>query len=145
MTSLNRRQWLGLAALAGAGAAFALRPAETGAPHNAFFTRLTKALRRAGLSQPTLVIDRERLHANAKRVRANLEPGLALRLVNKSLPSLPLLDELAQLTGTQRQMVFNLPYLQMLAEQRPQSDVLLGKPFTAVAESLSNSSNVTPI
>lgn len=133
MASLNRRQWLGLAALAGAGAAFALRPAETGAPHNAFFTRLTKALRHAGLSQPTLVIDRERLHANAKRVRANLEPGLALRLVNKSLPSLPLLDELAQLTGTQRQMVFNLPYLQMLAEQRPQSDVLLGKPFPVAA------------
>lgn len=133
MASMNRRRWLGLTALAGGAAAFALRPAETGAPHGAFFTRLGKALREAGLSQPTLVIDRERLHANAKQVRANLDRGLALRLVNKSLPSLPLLDEVARLTGTQRQMVFNLPYLRLLAEQRPDSDVLLGKPFPVAA------------
>lgn len=134
MALLNRRRWLGLAAITG-GAALGLRPAEGGAPHDAFFTRLSKALRDAGLNQPTLVIDRERLHANAQRVRANLDPGLALRLVNKSLPSLPLLDEVARLTGTQRQMVFNLPYLRLLAEQRPDSDVLLGKPFTVAAAS----------
>lgn len=133
MAPMNRRRWLGLTALAGGAAAFALRPAETGGPHDAFFTRLGKALREAGLSQPTLVIDRERLHANAKQVRANLDRGLALRLVNKSLPSLSLLDELSGLVGTQRQMVFNLPYLKMLAEQRPGSDVLLGKPFTVAA------------
>lgn len=133
MALMNRRRWLGLTALAGGAAAIGLRPAESGAPHNAFFTRLNQALRDAGLNQPTLVIDRERLHANAQRLRANLDPGLALRLVNKSLPSLPLLDEVAHLTGTQRQMVFNLPYLRLLAEQRPGSDVLLGKPFTAAA------------
>lgn len=135
MAMLNRRRWLGLTAFAGGAAAIGLRPAETGAPHDAFFTRLSKALRNAGLTQPTLVIERERLHANARQVRANLDRGLALRLVNKSLPSLPLLDEVARLTGTQRQMVFNLPYLRLLAEQRPDSDVLLGKPFTAAAAS----------
>lgn len=133
MASLTRRQWLGLTALAGGAAAFALRPAETGSPHAPFFQRMSQVLRHAGLSQPTLVIDRERLHANAQQVRANLDPGLALRLVNKSLPSLPLLDEVADLTGTRRQMVFNLPYLRLLAEQRPDSDVLLGKPFPVVA------------
>ena len=133
MASLTRRRWLGLTALAGGAAAFALRPAETGAPHAPFFQRLSQALRHAGLSQPTLVIDRERLHANAQRVRANLDSGLALRLVNKSLPSLPLLDEVGRLMGTQRQMVFNLPYLHLLAEQRPESDVLLGKPFPVAA------------
>ena len=133
MASLTRRQWLGLTAVAGGATAFALRPAETGAPHDAFFKRLSQALHQAGLSQPTLVIDRERLHANAHKVRSNLDAGLALRLVNKSLPSLPLLDEVARLTGTRRQMVFNLPYLQTLAEQRPDSDVLLGKPFPVAA------------
>ena len=133
MPSLTRRQWLGLTALSGSATAFALRHAETGAPHGPFFNRLSQALRGAGLSQPTLVIDRERLHANAHKVRANLDRGLALRLVNKSLPSLPLLDEVSRLMGTQRQMVFNLPYLQMLAEQRPDSDVLLGKPFPVAA------------
>ncbi len=133
MPTLTRRQWLGLTALAGGATALALKPAETGAPHGAFFSRLSQALRQAGLNQPTLVIDRERLHANARQVRANLDQGLALRLVNKSLPSLPLLDELAGLTGTHRQMVFNLPYLRLLAEQRPDSDVLLGKPFPVAA------------
>ena len=39
MAMLNRRRWLGLAALAGGAAAIGLRPAETGAPHDAFFTR----------------------------------------------------------------------------------------------------------
>lgn len=129
MLPMSRRRWLGLTAMGGVATALALRPAEVGAPHDAFFSRLSKALRHAGLHQPTLVIDRERLHANARQVKANLAPGLALRLVNKSLPSLDLLDEVARLTGTTRQMVFNLPYLQLLAEQRPDSDVLLGKPF----------------
>lgn len=133
MSSWTRRRWLGATALGGLAAAWALRPGETGAPHAARFVALSRALRQAGLSQPTLVLDRRQLQANARQVRANLDPTLALRLVNKSLPSLSLLDELATLLATQRQMVFNLPYLQLLAEQRPHSDVLLGKPFPVAA------------
>jgi D-serine deaminase-like pyridoxal phosphate-dependent protein len=138
MQAMNRRRWLGLTALAG-GAAWGLRPSDAGEPHNAFFKRLSVALRHAGLAQPTLVIDRERLHSNANRVRANLDRGLSLRLVNKSLPCLPLLDEVGRLTGTRQQMVFSQAHLQLLAEQRPSSDVLLGKPLpvSAAAQALS--------
>lgn len=133
MTSWTRRRWLGASALGGVAAVLALRPGETGAPHTDRFATLSRALRQAGLSQPTLVIDRQQLHANARQIRAHLDPGLGLRLVNKSLPSLPLLDELAQVMATNRQMVFNLPYLQLLAAHRPDSDVLLGKPFPVAA------------
>jgi D-serine deaminase-like pyridoxal phosphate-dependent protein len=129
----SRRRWIGAAALGGTAAALALRPGAAGAPHDATFLAMSRALQEAGLWQPTLVIDRQRLQANARRVRANLDASLALRLVNKSLPCLSLLDEVARLTGTQRQMVFNQPYLLSLAEHRPRSDVLLGKPFPVQA------------
>lgn len=133
MKSFTRRHWLVGTALGGVALALAARPRSIGEPHDARFATLSQALRRAGLSQPTLVIDRAQLQANARQIRANLDPSLQLRVVNKSLPSLPLLDEVAQLWGTQRQMVFNLPYLQSLAAHRPDSDVLLGKPFTVAA------------
>lgn len=133
MPNWTRRRWLGAAALGSGAAVWAVRPQEAGAPHAARFQALSRALRQAGLTQPTLVLDRAQLHANARQVRANLDAALALRLVNKSLPSLLLLDELSTLLVTERQMVFNLPYLQLLAEQRPRSEVLLGKPFPVAA------------
>ena len=54
MPPMSRRRWLGLTAVGGVATALALRPAEVGAPHDAFFNRLSKALRQAGLHQPTL-------------------------------------------------------------------------------------------
>lgn len=87
----------------------------------------------AGLAWPTLVLDRARLTANAARVSAHVKGRMQLRLVNKSLPCLDLLDEVARLAGTTRQMVFNLAYLQLLARERPQADVLLGKPLPVAA------------
>jgi D-serine deaminase-like pyridoxal phosphate-dependent protein len=44
-----------------------------------------------------------------------------------------LLDTLMAATSTQRLMVFNLPYLLTLAEQRPRTDLLLGKPMPVAA------------
>ena len=129
----TRRQVMlstGLAAVAGVAA---LRPAEHGAAHDAYFKSISQALKQAGIGTPTLVLDLDRLRANALRVVDNIHGRMALRLVNKSLPCMPLLDELAKLTGTPRQMVFNLPYLLMLAAQRPQSDVLMGKPMPVAA------------
>jgi len=131
----TRRRWLawGAAGAAGLGLGWAARPSDVGAPHDAYFSRLSRALRAEGVHQPTLVIDRERLHANARQVRAHLDARLALRLVNKSLPSLSLLDELAERMDTTRQMVFNLPYLRLMAQHRPDHDLLLGKPLPVAA------------
>ena len=50
-------------------------------------------------------------------------------MVAKSLPCFALLDLIAQQTQSTRQMVFNLPYLLLQTAERPQFDLLLGKPM----------------
>ncbi|KHK55371.1 hypothetical protein PI87_13530 [Ralstonia sp. A12] len=129
----NRRRFLLAAGVVAVGGAVALRPGDHGGPHGPYFASLSAALARAGIAVPVMVIDRARMRANAARVVRNINGKMALRLVAKSLPSLPLLDALMQLTHTRRLMVFNLPYLQLLAEQRPDTDLLLGKPMPARA------------
>ena len=78
------------AGLVGAGA-LALHPRDRGAPHAPYFARLSAALREAGIATPTMIIDRDRLAANAARVIHNIGARMQLRLVAKSLPCLPLL------------------------------------------------------
>lgn len=133
---LTRRRVVAAGALAATGAVLlAARPADRGAPHTGDFAAMAQALKAAGLAlQPTLVVDRTRLRANAAKVRAHVQGRpLALRLVNKSLPCLGLLDEVGAATGSTRQMVFSLPYLALIAQERPHTDVLLGKPLPAAA------------
>nr|WP_296021356.1 alanine racemase [uncultured Acidovorax sp.] len=132
---LTRRRVVAAGALAASGAALlAARPTDQGAPQAGDFAAMAQALKAAGLAaQPTLVVDRARLRANAVKVQAHAQGhGLALRLVNKSLPSLRLLDEVGAAAPGARQMVFSLPYLELVARERP-TDVLLGKPLPAAA------------
>ena len=133
MLLLSRRGFMGATGIAAVAGAITLRPTDNGAPYEPYFSALNQALKTAGIATPTMVIDRERLHANAGHVQAHVQGRLQLRLVNKSLPCLSLLDELAKLTGTSRQMAFNLPYLQLLTQQRPHTQVLLGKPLPVAA------------
>lgn len=130
----SRRQlvWGGAAA----AAALALKPREHSGQHNDYFSRLSQALKEAQLLQPTLVIDYQRLMNNVAQVRKNLLEGperLPARLVVKSLPSLPLLDELSKALQTHRYMAFNLPMLQTILQHDPQAEVLLGKPMPVAA------------
>jgi D-serine deaminase-like pyridoxal phosphate-dependent protein len=133
MRPMSRRGFISTTGIAAVAGAIALRPTDVGAPYGPYFDTLNQALKSAGIATPTMVIDRERLHDNARHVTAHVHGRLQLRLVNKSLPCLALLDELAKLTDTQRQMVFNLHYLQLLMKQRPHSQVLLGKPLPVAA------------
>jgi len=134
MVALKRRAVITAigAGLVGA-AALAVRPRDKGAPHAEYFARASQALRAAGIATPTMVVDRDRLLANARQVMRNIDGRLPLRLVAKSLPCLPLLDLLMQTMQTRRLMVFNLPYLQQLAAQRGDVDLLLGKPLPVAA------------
>lgn len=134
MVALKRRAVITAigAGLVGA-AALAVRPRDKGAPHAEYFARASQALRSAGIATPTMVIDKDRLLANARQVMQNVNGRLPLRLVAKSLPCLPLLDLLMQTMQTRRLMVFNLPYLQQLAAQRSDVDLLLGKPLPVAA------------
>ncbi|MES2316256.1 MAG: alanine racemase [Pseudomonadota bacterium] len=130
---MKRRTVLAAIGAGLAGTGLALHPRARGAPHAAYFAQVASALRAAGIATPTMVIDRDRLLANAGQVMRNIGTRMQLRLVAKSLPCLPLLDELTGKMNTSRLMVFNLPYLQQLAQQRPALDLLLGKPLPVAA------------
>ena len=59
-----------------------------------YFTQLSQALRAAGIHQPCLVLDLDRLNGNIASVKSRLAPGLQVRIVDKSLPCLRLLDHI---------------------------------------------------
>jgi D-serine deaminase-like pyridoxal phosphate-dependent protein len=100
--------------------------------HDPYFAALQSALKRAGVAQPTLVIDRPRLEANIAAVRAKLAPTvLGLRVVSKSLPAPELLNLVLAATASDRLMVFNGVMLDEMMAFRPNADVLLGRPLPA--------------
>jgi D-serine deaminase-like pyridoxal phosphate-dependent protein len=94
-----------------------------------YFQMLSEALVEAGLLRPVLVLDRDRFDANVAAVARGLAPGLALRLVDKSLPSLPLLARVLASTGTTRIMSFHLPTTSAVLAAFPAIDILYGKPL----------------
>jgi D-serine deaminase-like pyridoxal phosphate-dependent protein len=110
-----------------------LRAPDRGAGgHDAYFSGIEAALKRAGVVQPTLVVDRRRLAANIETVRGQLAPsGLALRVASKSLPAPALLDAVLAGTGADRLMVFNGVMLDEMAARHPDMDVLTGRPLPA--------------
>jgi D-serine deaminase-like pyridoxal phosphate-dependent protein len=98
--------------------------------HDAYFAGLQGALQRAGVAQPTLVVDVARLAANIAAVRHALAPTkLALRVVSKSLPAPKLLEAVMTGGGTDRLMVFNGVMLDEIAAFRPGAEVLTGRPL----------------
>jgi D-serine deaminase-like pyridoxal phosphate-dependent protein len=86
----------------------------------------------AGIGCPRFLIDRQRLGANAAAVTQRAS-GEGLRLVLKSLPCPALVEHLMARTGTDKLMVFHLPFLIAAAERWPQADLMLGKPLPAAA------------
>lgn len=115
-------------------------------PRDAYFLRMQSALKAAGIHQPTLVIDRARLDQNLVQLRRDLAPNMGLRIVAKSLPSIPLLKIVAMGAKTNRFMTFNAPMLKELTAAFPDADQLLGKPFPvqAAADFYSNQSGAKP-
>jgi len=111
-----------------------LREADRGAGgHDAYFAGLQAALKRAGVAQPALVVDRRRLEANIAAVRKTLSPTrMGLRIVTKSLPAPALLNAVLDGVGAGRLMVFNGVMMDEMAAHHPEADVLLGRPLPAV-------------
>lgn len=129
MTHITRRTLLGATGLG--LVAWWARPGTVGAPHDTYFSDLSKALKRAGISTPTLVIDRQRLHANVDQILRNIGGRMQLRVVAKSLPSMALIHDILAQTKTDRLMVFSLPQLLQLAPDK--ANTLLGKPMPVAA------------
>jgi len=129
---MNRRHLLGLGALGLLGA-WAARPGDNGRPYDDYFATLNRLLKQDGGGVPQLVVDMQRLDANAKLLAQRLGPALPLRLVAKSLASDGLLGYLAQKLATRRFMVFHQPQLNGLARLFADADLLVGKPLPVSA------------
>lgn len=126
---MKRRSFIIGGASLAAGAALLLRPADAGGAYSPYFSALNETLRHDGPGRPVMLIDQDRLLANAGKIRAQLAPGKELRIVAKSLPSLPLLQLLMNIMQTQALMVFHQPHLNAIAVALPDSNMLLGKPM----------------
>ena len=130
---MKRRHFLLASGAALAGAAFWFRPQDQGDNHSAYFMKLQGGLKQAGIGRPVMVVDDERLAKNCKLLMESLPAGRAYRIVAKSLPSVPLIERVMTLTGSNRVMVFHQPFMNALADARPDCDMLLGKPMPIAA------------
>jgi D-serine deaminase-like pyridoxal phosphate-dependent protein len=100
---------------------------------SAYFASLSGALRQAGIFQPCLLLDLDRLDSNIALVKERLDPGLAVRLVDKSLACLPLLSHIGKSLGTDRFMTFHPPISAAVLKAFPDADLLYGKPMPVEA------------
>lgn len=94
-----------------------------------YFRRLTTALREAGIHQPCLVLDLDRLDRNIAAVKARMPANIALRIVDKSLPCLQLIDRVRQAFGTKLAMTFHPQVTVAVLNSWPDIEVVYGKPM----------------
>lgn len=98
-------------------------------PRSSYFEDLDRALKEAGIGVPVLIIDMDRLDANVDVVRRQVGGGRGIRLVDKSLPVLPLIGHLMARLETRRVMSFHLPTAQAVLARFPDCEILFGKPI----------------
>jgi D-serine deaminase-like pyridoxal phosphate-dependent protein len=122
----------GLAAT-GVGAALLWRPRDLTRPHDTYFSALNELLKREGPGHPVLLVDRARMLRNVDALARSVGPEKTWRVVVKSLPSVPLLRAVLERAGTRALMVFHQPFLNVVAREFPDADVLLGKPMPVQA------------
>lgn len=132
-SSLRRKLILGGLAMGAVGTAFIAKPSKQGKNHEPYYEQLSRALDRAQLSQPTMVIDKSILSENISSLTSHIGNRFDFRVVAKSLPSLPLLEMVMLGANTNRLMLFHQPFLTQVARKFPQADVLMGKPLPVQA------------
>jgi D-serine deaminase-like pyridoxal phosphate-dependent protein len=110
-----------------------LKPGDRAGPHSDYFIALGKALDAARIARPTLIVDRQRLLENIHTLKRKVIPQYHYRMVVKSLPALPLLDLVAEQTGSRRFMAFDERFVLKLLQRWRDADILLGKPLPTVA------------
>ena len=121
---------LGLVVAAGLAAAlYAIRPRDDGGPYDDYFRALNAMLRRSGPARPSLILDLDRLDRNIDLLRQSIREPKHFRMVDKSLPSIPLLRYIGERAATNRVMSFHQPFMNQVAAALPDSQILLGKPM----------------
>lgn len=94
---------------------------------------IAKTLRDHGPGHPVMVVDLDALDHNCDVIVSKLPRGKSLRLVAKSLPSLPLLDYVRDRTGARGQMVFHAPFIAPTLVTDREAELLVGKPLPVQA------------
>jgi D-serine deaminase-like pyridoxal phosphate-dependent protein len=121
---------IGLVVAAGVAAIlYAVRPRDDGGAYDPYFRALNEMLKREGPARPVLLLDLDRLDRNIAVLRESIRAPKHFRVVDKSLPSIPLLRYVFEHADTSRVMSFHQPFLSQVAAELPNSDVLLGKPM----------------
>jgi len=121
---------IGLVLAAGVAAVLAIvRPRDDGGAYEPYFGALNEMLRREGPARPLLLLDLDRLDRNIAVLRESIRDPKHFRVVDKSLPSIPLLRYVFEHAHTNRVMSFHQPFLSQVAAALPEADVLLGKPM----------------
>lgn len=110
-----------------------MKPSDKSGPRDKYYLEIQNALHAANIATPRLVIDKRRLDANIDTLLSHLPDGMGYRIVAKSLPSLPLIQYIANRTRTDRLMTFNEPMLSALSLAMPEASQLLGKPLPVQA------------
>ena len=133
---MKRREMLkgtaGLAAAMGSGALL-WSPHAPASAHDTYFSGLNNLLKREGPGRPVMLIDTARMNHNIDVLTGSVGPEKTYRVVVKSLPSVPLLENVLQRAKTRSLMVFHQPFLNAIAEAFPKADTLLGKPMPVQA------------
>ncbi len=101
--------------------------------HNEYFSNLNTLLKENGPGHPVIVLDLDILDENLRELNHNMADPDRFRIVVKSLPSIDLIRYVLEQTKTRKAMVFHRPFLSLVAQEFPETDVLLGKPFPVQA------------
>jgi len=127
----RRTLLLGGVGVAGAAVAAGLiwRPRDHVLPHDAYFSALNDLLKQSGPGRPVMLIDLDRMNHNIDMLAKSVGPDKTYRVVVKSLPSVELVSHVMTRANTRALMLFHQPFINIVADTFPDSDVLIGKPM----------------
>lgn len=130
---MNRRQFILAGVSAAIVGAISLKPSDNGSPYNNYFSMLNSNLKSQGDFLPNMLVDLDLLDKNIETLKQQLNSSVDYRIVAKSLPSPELLGYIMDKAETNKLMVFHQPFLTRLANDYPNSDILMGKPMPVKA------------
>jgi D-serine deaminase-like pyridoxal phosphate-dependent protein len=107
-------------------------PPNLAYPGASYFAQIAADLDTANIGTPQVFIDMDRLDANIAEIAAKTGAG-RWRIVEKSLPSLDLLEYVQKKSGSQKFLVLHLPFLPGVLSRFPNADVLVGKTHVKTA------------
>lgn len=132
---ISRRSLLkGSIAVATVGGLAWAKPNDMGvSTHNDYFKTLSQSLQENNVATPALVVDKTIMSRNIETLIGHLKGRFDYRIVAKSLPSIDMLKWTMAQANTQKLMVFHQPFLNAVANDIQNADVLMGKPMPIVA------------